>query len=106
MRQRLGKECFHVFVVQPVEDVLALTSRRYDVQRPQQAQLVRDRRLAYLEEIGQFADAAFVLRQQPDDTDTRGVGRSLEKFGDLFSDVLRQKVLSSIGWQNPDPFIT
>jgi hypothetical protein len=81
MIEALREEGLDVVVVQGVVDLPAGFARPHQMQMAQDAQLVRNGRLAHLQAVRQVADAQFAGAQRRDDAHTRRVAEDVEGLG-------------------------
>jgi hypothetical protein len=79
--QSLPQQVHHVQVVERVEDHAALAARADEPQPPQQAQLVRHRRLRERQHGREIADAELAVRQRVEDAHARWIAQRAEGVG-------------------------
>lgn len=84
------EELHHVLIIQGVVDRTPGPARSYQAQHPQNPEVVRRRRLTYIEELGDVVDAEFLPRQKVQDPHTSGIAERLER--------LRHSAYHLCGW--------
>ena len=90
--QPLMKQLVDVFVGQRIEDMFAFLARVDDTHRTQNAQLIRNGRLAHAEHGAEIADAQLGVGEQAHDAHTGRIGQRLEEFGEQSGGVAVQQV--------------
>ena len=77
-----------VVVCDGIEHILPVPAAFDQLALPQARQLVADRRNAHVQQVGQVADAQFLLVQRVEDAETRAVAHDLEEAGRVIEHLL------------------
>jgi hypothetical protein len=83
MRKPFVKQMTDVIIIKTVKNILTFTPYFHQPQIPQNAQLVRYKRVGCPENRGNVTDTELLLRQEIDNAQAGRISQNLERFGKL-----------------------